>query len=166
MSSQRSFTPVTMRSIHTERKKPTPMPTVTRSTVLLMWGTVSASTCRSGSAMVTAKPSIKLTMRISGRLRVLVSAVPMRLPMGVMEASAPREKSPMPTITKSVPIKKQSSRSVPTGAMVRHNSSTMTTIGSTDMADSRIFSIIFTWFAVSAALFFLLCFPLCALSIA
>ena len=136
-----------MRSMHTERKNPTPMPTVTNSMVLLMWGTVSARTCRSGSAMVTAKPSIKLTIRINGRLRVLVSAIPMRFPMGVMEASAPSENSPMPTITKIVPIKKQSNKSVPTGAMVRH----ITTIGSTEIADSRIFSMIFTRFAVSTA---------------
>ena len=127
------------------------MPTVTNSMVLLMWGTVSARTCRSGSAMVTAKPSIKLTIRINGRLRVLVSAIPMRFPMGVMEASAPSENSPMPTITKIVPIKKQSNKSVPTGAMVRHSTRTITTIGSTEIADSRIFSMIFTRFAVSTA---------------
>ena len=132
--------PRMMRSMHTARKKPTPSPTVTSSTVLLMWGTVSASTCRSGSAMVMAKPSARLTSRISGRLRLLVSEVPMRLPMGVMEVSAPSVKMPMPTMIRMEPRKKLSRRSGDTGDTDRHKSPTISRIGSTDSADSLIFS--------------------------
>ena len=130
-----------------------------------MCGTVSASTCRSGSAMVTAKPSIKLTTRISGRLRVLVRAVPIRLPMGVIEASAPSENSPIPAMTKSAPIKKHSNRSALTGATVRQSSSTITTIGRTETVDSRKFSDILIRLAVKDAclLFFSVLTPFCCL---
>ena len=133
-----------MRNMHTDRKKPTPIPTVTKSTTFGMWGTVSAKTCRSGSATVTAKPRTKLTSRISGRFRVLVSAVPILLPMGVMEISAPRENSPMPRIRNSVPKRKLSTRSVGSGDTVSDSRRTMITMGNTLFADSRIFSAIST----------------------
>lgn len=94
------------------RKKPTPIPTVTRRAPLLMWGTVSAKTCRSGSATVTAKPSAKLNMRIIESFLLFVRAVPILLPIGIMEASAPREKNPMPKTTMTVPMRKLSIRSV------------------------------------------------------
>ena len=80
-------------------------------TVLLMCGTVSASTCRSGSATVMAKPSAKLTPRMSGRFFVRVSAVPILVPMGVMDCSAPSENRPMPTTSITPPMRKLRSRS-------------------------------------------------------
>ena len=43
---------------------------------------------------------MKLTVIISGRERDFVIAVPILLPMGVIEVSAPREKNPMPIMTK------------------------------------------------------------------
>ena len=121
-------------------KSPTPAPTTARSTVFSMCGTVSASTCRSGSATVMAKPRRNDTPRISGRFFVLVSAVPIRLPMSVIDCSAPREKSPMPAVRSSAPMRNVSSRSVRIGTMQRHSITTMQRIGSTDAADSRIFS--------------------------
>ena len=141
MSSHRRLAPVSMRSMHTAMNSPTPTPTVISSTLLLMCGTVSASTCRSGSATVMAKPSKKLTPRMSGRLRVFVSAVPILLPMGVIDCSAPSEKSPMPTVSSTASSRKHSSSAGDIGATNRHKSSTITTIGSTDSAASRIFSV-------------------------
>ena len=129
-----------MRSMHTAINRPTPTPTVSRSTVLLMCGTVSASTCRSGSATVMAKPSAKLTPRMSGRFFVRVSAVPILVPMGVMDCSAPSENRPMPTTSITPPMRKLRSRSGFIGAAVRHSRTTIRTIGSTQCADSATFS--------------------------
>ena len=112
MRSHRSFTPVTIRNMQTARKNPTPIPTVISSTPLLIWGTVSARTCKSGSATVTATPRAKLTTRISGRFFVFVMAVPILFPIGVMEISAPRENIPIPKITSSAPRRKHNIRSV------------------------------------------------------
>ena len=66
-----------MRTMHSIRKKPTPTETVRMSTVESMSGTLPASTCRSGSATVMATPRMKLTNRMSGRLRDFVSLEPM-----------------------------------------------------------------------------------------
>ena len=133
--------PVIIRSIHTERKNPTPTPTVTSSTELLICGTDSASTCRSGSATVTAKPRAKLTARISGRFLVFVRSVPILLPIGVIDISAPSEKKPMPVTTITAPIRKLSSRSEEMGATVMHRNATMSIIGSTELTDSLTFSV-------------------------
>ena len=126
--------------MHTDRKKPTPTPTASSRMVESMCGTVLASTCKSGSATVTAKPSTKLMPKMTGRLRLRVSAVPILLPMGVMEISAPRENRPMPTTIRRLPAKKLSSRSVCSGTMVRHSAATITMIGSTERRDSLSFS--------------------------
>ncbi len=105
-----------------------------------MCGTVSAKTCRSGSAMVTANPRTKLPSRISGTFFVAVRAVPILLPIGVMEISEPSENNPIPRITNSVPIRKLSIKSVGKGETVNDSSSTTATIGSTLLDDSMIFS--------------------------
>ena len=130
-----------IRSIHIAMNNPTPAPTVTSRTLLLICGTVSARTCRSGSATVMAKPSRKLTPRISGIFFVRVSAVPILLPMGVMDCSAPSENSPIPTTSITAPIRKHSSRSGRIGVTIRHSRSTMTAMGSADSAASTIFSL-------------------------
>ena len=131
--------------MHTHRKNPTPTPTVTSKTVLLICGTVCASTWRSGSAIVTAKPRMKLTIIISGRERDFVIAVPSFEPIGVIEVSAPRENRPMPTTTKIAPTRKLRNKSVSIGETLKHSSTTMTNIGRTESADSRTFSRIRLW---------------------
>ena len=122
-------------------KKPTPMPTAARSTVLSMLGTVSASTCRSGSATVTATPRAKATSRITGSLPIFVRAVPILLPIMVMDRSAPRENRPSPTTIISAPTKKVSSSVGCIGTKNRHSTATMAMIGNTEIMDSRIFSV-------------------------
>ena len=133
--------PYRMRSMHTTMKSPTPMPTASSSTVLSMLGTVSASTCRSGSATVTATPSAKATSSITGSLPIFVSAVPILLPMMVMERSAPKENSPSPTTIISAPMRNVSSRLGCMGTRNRHSTVTMAMMGSTDTSDSLIFSV-------------------------
>ena len=102
---------------------------------------MAANTCKSGSATVTAKPKIKATGKISPKRRVLVSAVPTFVPMGTIEISAPREKSPIPNITNTVPIKKLSIISVPTGKTQKQSKTTIRTMGNTLRAASLIFSV-------------------------
>ena len=109
-------------------------------TLFFMCGTVAASTWRSGSATVIAKPSRKLTPRMSGRFFVLVSAVPIFEPMGIIATSAPSENRPMPTTIITAPMRKHSSRSACIGITNRHSTSTIATIGSTEIAASRVFS--------------------------
>ena len=68
--------PSNMRSILTTRKKPTPTLTVSISTQVLMCGTLLASTCKSGSAMVIATPSMKLSTMMSPSFFDLVMREP------------------------------------------------------------------------------------------
>ena len=110
------------------------------STVVLMCGTLEASTVRSGSATVMAMPSTKLRMSMSERRRDFVMRAPVRLPICVMLASAPRVKRPMPTMSSMVPSRKASMRSVVTGTKPRHSTATMSAIGSTEETDSLSFS--------------------------
>ena len=145
--------------MQTARKNPTPTPTVIKSTVLLICGTVSASTCKSGSAIVTAKPNAKLTSTISGSFFVFVSAVPILFPILIIEVSAPSEKRPIPITTITVPIKKFSIRSVLIGAMLKHNNVTIITIGRTERADSLIFSVTAVRFLSIKSFFKSLTFP-------
>ena len=60
--------------------------------------------------------------------------------MGVMLASVPSVKRPMPAISSSTAMTKASMRSVLTGTKKRHRSATMSAIGATDATDSRSFS--------------------------
>ncbi len=99
-----------------------------------------ASTCKSGSEMVMRKPSRKPTPMMRGRLRVLVSMVPIRSPMGVMLISAPRVKNMMPTMIIAAPSRKQSRMLGETGAMEKQSTSTMATMGSTACNASNNFS--------------------------
>ena len=99
-----------------------------------------ASTCRSGSEMVMRNPSRKPTPRITGRLRLRVSTAPTRSPMGVMLISAPSVKNMMPTTMSTAPSRKHSRMLGDTGAMVKHSTSTMATMGSTACRASNSFS--------------------------
>ena len=157
MSSQRSFIPIKIRSIHSIRKNPTPTPTVTISTILSICGTDCASTDRSGSDTVTATPRIKLTKRISQSFFDFVRVAPIRLPMTVIEVSAPRVKRPIPTIIITVPIRNARSRLDSIGVTSKHKIATIITIGSTDTSDSLNFS--FSAFMLSCDLTFLISLP-------
>ena len=70
-----------MRSMLIMRNMPTPTDTVAMSTVLSIFGTFVASTCRSGSATVIATPRIKLSSSMRPRLRDFVIFAPMWLPI-------------------------------------------------------------------------------------
>ena len=130
-----------MRTMHSIRNSPTPTDTVKMSTVLSMFGTFVASTCRSGSATVMAAPSKKLTSRITPSLRLFVIFAPIRLPIRVIDISAPRLNRPMPAISMADPIKNASISPDSTGTSSRHTASTITVTGRTDAAASFIFSI-------------------------
>ena len=125
-----------MRSIQMVRKMPTPAETVRISMVLSMPGTFCASTCRSGSAMVIARPKIKASTRISHRRRDLVIFAPTKLPIWVMDSSAPSVNRPMPTISISAPTRKASISPLPTGMKKKHRTATMMVMGSTESTAS------------------------------
>ena len=84
------------------RKRPTPRPTVTISSVpFIIELTCSARTERSGSAMVINRPITKLTISRMLFFRLLVRPSPMNWPIGVMARSAPRLNRAMPAISNS-----------------------------------------------------------------
>ena len=129
-----------MRSSATTRKTPTPAATAPTSTALGMPGTSEARTWRSGSEMVTTTPMRKLTETMTQTFRELAMWAPACSPMGVMAASAPRVKKPMPRISSTAPARKASSASTGRGATVRQRTSTMAVMGSTEARASRTFS--------------------------
>ena len=93
-----------MRSMATTRNAPTPTDTAPTITALLMDGTCSASTCRSGSDMVIMLPTRKHMSRISQKRLDRVVSEPTYWPIGIMARSAPSVNRPMPAISSSVPI--------------------------------------------------------------
>ncbi len=124
------------------RNKPTPTPTVTINRVPFITPlTCSASTDRSGSATVISTPIKKQTIRSTAILRDLVRPPPICSPMGVIARSAPRLKSPMPSMRKTA-----HTQNAPSSAPVKLTSgvaariSTTTVTGSTDINASRSFS--------------------------
>lgn len=125
------------------RKAPTPAATVRMITMSGTAGTWFASTCKSGSAMVIKAP-IRNTKGIMGqreRLPMRTTWLPTPSPMGIMAMSAPREKKPMPTISRMAPSR--NIISVPTGisgARVKLSASTMAVMGMTEERDSRVFA--------------------------
>ena len=87
-----------------------------------------------------AAPSKKLTSRITPSLRLFVIFAPIRLPIRVIDISAPRLNRPMPAISMADPIKNASISPGSTGTISKHSASTMAVTGKTDAAASRIFS--------------------------
>ncbi|CAK7066145.1 MAG: hypothetical protein DELT_03127 [Desulfovibrio sp.] len=129
-----------MRRSASTRNRPTPTATATMRTIFGTEGTWSASTCKSGSAMVMAMPIISATTTSSPSLRVLVSWEPIRSPIGIMAMSAPREKSAIPTIRSSAPTRKSAIVPPVMGATVKLSSKTMAVIGRTDTRASLNFA--------------------------
>ena len=119
---------------------PTPTAIITTSVHLLTAGDTpriwSASTCTSGSAIVTRRPMTKETESRRGRLRLAVRAAPLRSPIGVMPRSTPASRSVSPTMTISPLSIKRTVSPVPSGANVRESTVTMATIGRTEAAVS------------------------------
>ena len=103
-------------------------------------GSCWASTCRSGSAMVTTTPSTKHTTRGMPTRRARLICTPMPSPMGIMDMSTPRENSPIPTTSRMAPKRKSTMLPGVRGATVTLMASTMAVMGSTEARDSRIFS--------------------------
>ena len=126
--------------MHSIRNSPTPTETVTISTVLSIAGTFVASTCKSGSAIVMATPSRKLTARMNQSFLDFVIFAPMRFPMRDMESSAPSVNSPMPRIRSPEPSRNESISPTSTRTSARHSTATIAVTGKTDAAASFSFS--------------------------
>ncbi len=124
------------------RNSPTPAPTVAISTTLFITElTCSASTDRSGSAIVMKIPIKRQTAISTVIFLDLVRPLPICSPMGVMARSAPRLNSPIPSIRKTADTENTAS-SVPVKLTsgVAASISTITVTGSTDTNDSRSLS--------------------------
>lgn len=106
------------------------------SMVLSIPGTFWASTCRSGSAMVITRPRMKASPRISHSRRDLVIFAPTRLPIWVMDSSAPSVNSPMPAISMAAPTRKASISPLPTGTKKKHSTATINVMGTTESTAS------------------------------
>ena len=103
--------------------------------------TCSASTERSGSATVMSTPITKHTDTSSGNLRDLVRPEPTCSPIGVMERSAPRLKSAIPTTRNTAQMQKTtSSFNEKSASGVNESSSTISVTGSTEKNASLVFS--------------------------
>ena len=134
-----------MRSTAAARKIPTPTATVQMRTALGMEATWLASTCRSGSAMVTSAPSTKQISTTGSSSLPRLSRAPTPWPSGVIAISAPSWKKPMPTISSSAPIRNSVSAPISSGISVTLSTSTITVMGSTLESDSLIFSFSFSF---------------------
>ncbi|MPN55676.1 hypothetical protein SDC9_203360 [bioreactor metagenome] len=71
-----------------------------------MEGTWPARTVRSGSATVIMNPIMKLIIISNHSFLDFVSSAPILSPMGIIDMSAPRVKSPIPKINITAPITK------------------------------------------------------------
>ncbi len=70
----------------------------------------------------------------------LVRLLPTISPIGVMERSTPRVKNTIPIVNRTAPIRNASKMLGEIGAIVKHNSKTMPTTGSTAFKVSFSFS--------------------------
>ena len=126
-----------MRKKATMRNTPTPTATVMMSVMSGTAGTWRASTCRSGSATVTAMPMARHTPMMRNVLFDWESFCPMAWPMGIMATSAPRVKRPVPAMRSAAPRMKRSNVPMGMGAIVNDRISTIAVIGRTAASDSR-----------------------------
>ena len=132
----------TIFKIASTKKMPTPTPIVEiNSSGCTAFLTCSASTDKSGSATVMSTPITKHTDTSSKSLRDLVSPAPTYAPIGVMARSAPKLKSPIPTIKKTALIvKTTSSFSEKVTSGVYETNNTISVIGNTEAKASLNFS--------------------------
>ena len=132
-----------VRSIDTTKNSPTPAATDKIITISGTAGTCRASTCRSGSAMVTTAPIKKQIAATPASFQPPPSLRPIWSPMGIMAMSAPSEKKPIPTISMPAPSKNSTIVPLGMGASVKLSASTITVMGSTEESASDIFSLSF-----------------------
>ena len=125
------------------KNAPTPVATANINTIFGMEGTCCASTCKSGSEMVMMKPIIKLITIITGSFLERVIIVPTLSPMGVMDISTPTLKSSIPTVKRTAPIKNVIKILGGIGAIEKHKSKTIASMGKTAFKVSNNFSLNF-----------------------
>ena len=138
MSRYDSGIPSRIRSRAMTRKTPTPRATDQMITLFSIAGTWPARTCRSGSATVMMTPMRKLMPTMTHTFLERVISLPTASPRGIMDISDPRENRPMPTISSRLPIRNAIIALLDTGVTVKHSSSTMAVMGSTEVSDSRM----------------------------
>ena len=116
----------------TTRNRPTPAATHRMRVRLGTPGICSASTVRSGSAMVMSTPSTKQHARDRGSRRLLFICTPMPAPSGSMDMPEPRVNRLMPPTSKRQPNKNSTMSPASMGQTVTDNASTMPAMGSTE----------------------------------
>ena len=128
----------TILSIDNTKNAPTPIPTKMMMSLLPTW---SASTVKSGSAIVIKKPRAKHINTIGlSDLDFLVSPAPTCSPIGVIATSAPRVKNPIPSIKNNADTQNTTISSVVRLISgVKLSITTISVIGSIDISDSLIF---------------------------
>ena len=99
-------------------------------------GTCPASTCRSGSATVMMTPIKKLMATMTHTFLDRVISLPTASPSGIMDISEPRVNNPIPTISSRLPSKNAIMALLEIGVIVKHSTSTMAVMGSTEVSDS------------------------------
>ena len=125
----------------TVRQKATPAPTAnTRALPFMTDDVCDASTDRSGSATVMSRPSTKQAPKRSVTFPVFVRPDPTRSPIGIIDMSAPRLKTAMPTIMSSVHTQKITAvRTSMPAPGTSETASTAAETGSTENTASRVF---------------------------
>ena len=124
--------------VDNSRNIPVPSDTVISIThLLLIPGTCSASTIRSGSDIVTIKPSTKLSIAIKLSLRLLLKCEPTYPPIFIVDISTPTLKSAIPTIIISVATRSASVVARLNGKNTRYSTIIIAKNGSMDTALSR-----------------------------
>ena len=118
---------------------PTPMPTAIISIQLFIPDTCSASTIKSGSAIVITTPIKKPTSNISQTLCVLLKKLPIFCPIGSIAVSAPSVKHDIPKISNTTAIKNCTIICHDIGTKQSASRSTIHIMGSTEIADSFSF---------------------------
>ena len=118
----------------------TPTATVRISTGFGMAGTWVASTVRSGSATVIMIPIIRQIKITSQSFFDFVKCAPIPSPIGIIDISAPREKKPIPIMSRKAPVKNSMMVPIGIGAIVILSNNTIAVIGRTDDSASFVFS--------------------------
>ena len=81
-------------------------------------------------------PIKKLMATMTHTFLDLVISLPTASPSGIMDISEPKVNNPMPTISSRLPSKNAIMALLEIGVMVKHSTSTMAVMGSTEVSDS------------------------------
>lgn len=145
-----------VRKIAIIKNTPTPIAIVSISTIFGILGTWSASTCKSGSEIVTAVPIMILTRHIRLIFPDFTSRIPVSSPIGIIAISLPSEKNPIPIVSITAPNRNSMIISNGIGAIVILSTMTIAVIGRTDETASIIFSFNFLLIVISPFLIFII----------